>query len=417
MFLPRFHPHVRAVCTAIVCQTLWLPVPSAAALSFEEATRIAHDQAPALMAQQDALAGAQGALPAAATLPDPRLTLGIDNLPISGADRFSLTRDFMTMQRIGLMQEVPNRDKREARAAGAQARVERERAMLAVVQLAVQREAALAWLALHYAEARATRLADLTRENRLLIDTLDARIAAGKAMPAERTMARQEALALADRGDDARRDIAKARAALRRWVGARADEALAGAPPTLPLQADEVRAGLHRHAEIAPYAAQQAQARAEAAEAHAERQGDWSWEAVYSHRGAQYGDMVSFQISIDLPWQRGERQQPQVAAKLKEIERIEAEREDTMRRHGEEVEAQLADLAALDAQRARLQTSGLPLADERVALPLAGYQAGRVDLGAVLAARREAVETGLRAIDLDAQSMALRVRLTTLIAE
>ena len=162
------------------------------------------------------------------TLPDPRLIVGVDNLPVTGAEKFSLTRDFMTMQRIGLMQEVPNRAKREARAAGAEARVQRERALLAAVQLSVQRDAALAWLGVYFAERRIARLSELERENRVLIETLDARIASGQAMPAERTMARQEALALADRRDDAKRDIAKARAALRRWVGERADEAAGG---------------------------------------------------------------------------------------------------------------------------------------------------------------------------------------------
>ena len=97
--------------------------------------------------------------------------------------------------------------------------------------------------------------------------------------------------------------------------------------------------------------------------------------------------------------------------------RIEAERDETLRRHREETEAQLAELEALDAQRARLESSGQPLAAERVALALASYQASRADLGTVLAARREAVETRLRLIDLDAQRSALRLRLNTLIAE
>ena len=48
---------------------------------------------------------------------------------------------------------------------------------------------------------------------------------------------------------------------------------------------------------------------------------------------------------------------------------------------------------------------------------MASYQAGRGDLASVLGARREAVETRLRAIDLDAQRSALRIRLNTLIAE
>ncbi|HSW27075.1 MAG TPA: TolC family protein, partial [Burkholderiaceae bacterium] len=308
-------------CFATIAALLAL-ADAHAGLTLQEASRLAREQAPALLAQQHALAGAQSAQGAAATLPDPRLTLGVDNLPVTGPDRYSLTRDFMTMQRIGLMQEVPNRAKRDAREAGASARVERERATLAAVQLAVQRDAMLAWLAVHFAERRVTQLADLDRENRLLQDTLDARIAAGGAMPAERTMARQEALALADRRDDALRDVAKTRAALRRWVGARADEALEGEPAVDTVSAEQVHADLHRHAELAPYTAMQAVAQAEAREIDAEQKGDWGWEVSYNKRGSQYSDMVSFQFVFDLPWQREQRQLPQLAAKQKEAQRI-----------------------------------------------------------------------------------------------
>ena len=395
---------------------LVLPWAANAGLSFDETTRLARDQAPALQAQRSALDGAQAVLPAAATLPDPRLIVGLDNLPVTGADRFSTTADFMTMQRIGLMQEVPNAAKREARTAGAQARIERERALLAVTELTVRRDAALAWLAVYYAEDRAAQLSGLERENRLLQDTLDSRIASGQALPAERTMSRIDALLIADRRDDALRDVERARASLRRWVGARAAEPLEGGPPALQVSAEQLRADLHRHAELAPYDAMQAMARAEAREADAEQRGDWGWELVYSRR-PQYGDMMSFQLVFDLPWDRERRQQPQLIAKQREVARIESERADTLRRHAEEIDAQLAELKALDAQHARLERQALALNSERVALTLASYQAGRGDLGAVLVARREAVETRLRLIDLDAQRAALRVRLNTLIAE
>jgi outer membrane protein TolC len=222
---------------------------------------------------------------------------------------------------------------------------------------------------------------------------------------------------LADRRDELQRDIAKARATLRRWVGPRADEPLEGAPPDAALDATAVRNGLHQHAEIAPYPAMQAMARAEVAEMDAEQQGDWSWEVVYSRRGPQYPDMLSFQIRMELPWQKAQRQQPQIAAKLKEAERVEAEREDTLRKHAEEVDGQLAELAAMDRMRERIERELLPLAADRVTLATAAYQSARGDLAAVLAARREAVEARLRLIDLDSQRAALRVRLTTLIAE
>jgi outer membrane protein TolC len=191
---------------------------------------------------------------------------------------------------------------------------------------------------------------------------------------------------------------------------------LEGKPPQFNVSDEQVRADLHRHAEIAPYDAMRSMAQAEAREADAEQRGDWGWEVVYSRR-PQYGDMMSFQLVFDLPWDRERRQQPQLIAKQQEAARIEAERADTVRRHDEEINAQLAELHALDAQLARLQRQALPLTAERVALALAGYESGRGDLGAVLLARREAVETRLRVIDLDSQHAALRVRLTTLIAE
>jgi hypothetical protein len=86
----------------------------------------------------------------------------------------------------------------------------------------------------------------------------------------------------------------------------------------------------------------QAMAQAEVGEADAEQRDDWGWEVVYSRRGSQYGDMLSFQLAFDLPWQKGRRQQPQIAARQKDIQRIEAERDDTIRRHLETVEDDLA---------------------------------------------------------------------------
>ena len=105
------------------------------------------------------------------------------------------------------------------------------------------------------------------------------------------------------------------------------------------------------------------------------------------------------------------------AAKRHEIERIEAERDEFTRRHATELESMLAELAALDAQHERLAGAGLALAAERVSLVSASYQSGRADLGAVLMARAQALETRMRAIDLEGQRAALRVRLASLMAE
>nr|WP_316643972.1 TolC family protein [uncultured Roseateles sp.] len=388
---------------------------SACALTFAEALADAEQQSPALLAQQAALAGAVAAQGGAAALPDPRLSVGVDNLPVSGPDRLSLTRDFMTMQRIGLMQEVPNRAKREARVQGAEARAERERALLEVVRLQLRQTLARAWSATQHALKRQAALDAVQRENQRLQDSLPGRIAASTASAADLILARQDALALTDRRDDLVRDEAKARAALKRLVGPRATEPLVGEAPLPTVDAAALHAQLARHAEVAVYPALLNMAQADAREVRAESRGDWSWEVAYSRRGRQWGDMVSVQLSFDLPWQR--RQLPALAAKQREVDRLQAEREDLLRRHAQELDEQLAELAALDRQWERLQGDGLRLAQERVDLGLSGYQAGKVDLGAVLAARRELLEGRLRLIELEAQRTDLRARLNNQVAE
>ncbi|MFT5035336.1 MAG: hypothetical protein ACI87L_001178, partial [Litorivivens sp.] len=108
----------RAALVSLIL-SMALPMASWAAdpltLTLAEAQRIAINRSQQLVAQ-DALGAAlrEQAL-AAGQLPDPVLKAGIDNLPANGPDSFSLTRDFMTMRRIGISQELPRAAKRQLR--------------------------------------------------------------------------------------------------------------------------------------------------------------------------------------------------------------------------------------------------------------------------------------------------------------
>ncbi len=404
---------VASAATLAACLPL---VTHAAGLTHDEALELARQNSAALRAQQATLAGSTAAEGAADTLPDPRLSAGIENLPINGPDAFSTTRDSMTMQRLQLMQEIPNRAKRAARVELARSRIDRDRALLAAATVTLQRDASLAWLAVHFVERKQALIAEFERENRLLQDTLGPRVASGMAAPAEMTMARQDQLMIADRADDLSRDALKARAELRRWVGERAAEPLVGAPQLPAVDAALLRARLLHSAELKPFAPMREMAAAEMAEMEAERHGDWGWEVAYQRRPS-YDDMVSVMLSFDLPWQRDKRQQPVIDQKRREVERIEAERDDMTRRLGAELDTMLAELQTMDAQYTRMTGPGLQLAAERVALMTASYQSGRADLGMVLMARAQALELRMRVIEMEAQRAAMRVRLGNLIAE
>src|SRR5215213_6375722 len=70
-------------------------------LAFSEALQIAEQRSARITAQQAAVDALSEQVGRAAELPDPKLRFGLDNVPVSNPDALSLTRDFMTMRRIG----------------------------------------------------------------------------------------------------------------------------------------------------------------------------------------------------------------------------------------------------------------------------------------------------------------------------
>ena len=204
-------------------------------------------------------------------MPDPKLIIGIDNLPIEGPDRYTLNRDSMTMRRIGLMQEVPNGDKRLARRQLAEASMTRAEAEQRAMQLEIKRQTAVSWLDVYYAERSVGLFDQLDRQIEMLRSTVQSLIAGGSAQPGELLQADQEALALQDRRDELNRDVAVARAKLRRWIGNEADQPLQGDVPNLNLVAPHLQQRIASHPELRAASARVGEASAELNEAIAEK--------------------------------------------------------------------------------------------------------------------------------------------------
>lgn len=373
---------------------------SAHALTLEQTLGIAEQQAPSLQAQAANAQAARSTLTPAGELPDPKLKLGIQSLPIEGDNRWQVDQDGMTMQMIGLMQEVPNRAKRQARVEAAQADVALADVQHSLARLQVHQRAAEAWIAAFAVQRKLKLFAQLYDENRLFARAIAARLAGGRGQTAEGVLARQEEALLAEQEDALRRDQRIARAALARWVGSAADDPLEGDWPQWSAAPEHYRHGLAQHPALLAYEPMSRQAEARVREAVAEKTPDWSWGVDYLRRGREYGDMVNLTLSFDLPLFVGSRQGPKIAAERARLVAVEAEREALEREHRQELAADLAEYERLDRALARLDDTLLPLAEEKVALAMADYRAGRGELMAVVEARRQRVETRLRRIDL-----------------
>lgn len=385
-------------------------------LSLEDAQRRAVARSQQLVAQDSAIIAAREMAVAAGQLPDPVLKLGIDNLPVTGEDRYSLTRDFMTMRRIGVMQELTRSEKRELRAQRFGREAEKAVVEKAAAAALIQRSTALAWLDRYYAEAMGHVIGEQIGQVRREIAAAEAVYRGGRGSQADVIAAHGTLAALEDRASEFRRRAAAATAMLARWIGEGADVPLAARPAIDAVRVDlqNLEADLAHHPEIAVLARQQEIAATEAKIASASRIPDWSVEFAYQQRGSDYSNMVSLGVSIPLPWDRGNRQDREVAARLAAAEQARAQREELLRAHVGEVRALLAEWQSGRERLARYERELVPLAAERSRASLAAYQGGRSGLNDLLMARRNETEVRMQAVQLEMETARLWAQLNFL---
>jgi outer membrane protein TolC len=381
----------------------WIALALAAApvfaqpLPLEEALRSGVAQSPRLAAQRHMLDSASQQVGRAGELPDPKLRFGIDNLPVTGPDRFRYDRDFMTMRQLGFTQDFPNSAKREARNLRAERAKDVEGANLEAQRTVLARQIAGAWLELHFAERSRGAIERLARQFQLQLDALGAAVARGRQSAADSIMLRQTYEQANDRLIEQDRMTARARVMLASFIGDQANRPL-GPPPDTSRFAhprEHLVDRLGEHPELRVVERREQLARAEVDLARSEKKSDWMLEVGYGIRRPNFDNMLTVMVGIDLPWRAERRQDRDVASRLAEVEQVRAMREDVRRMHEAEVRSWLADHDAAGRRIERFERVLLPLARERTQAALAAYQGGRGELGPVLEAERAVTETDL----------------------
>ena len=377
---PRF---LRAVALAAAL----LPVLCAAApLTLNQTLALAVQRSESARAARAGTTSATEAARAAGQLPDPVLRASIDNLPISGADRFS-SRDSMTMKRIGISQEWLSAEKRAARQAAADAMVGREAAAVSATAAEVRLQAGLAYLDAWFA-GETLKLTALTEHH------AHEELEAARARLSSATANSQEVLTLAgalgvaeDETAEVRQQQAAARAALERWVGLHADDL--AAPPNLPTPEEQAYVASHPAVIAAQLDAEVA--RKETELARTSRNPNWSWEVSYGQR-AGYPDMVSVGVSIPLTVAPARRQDRDIASKLALTEKAEAALAEVTRMATGEYRALASDAKRLADRIERYRATVAVVSQQRTVAAMAAYRSNQVPLMTLFEARHAEVE-------------------------
>lgn len=376
------------------------------ALTLDQALRVAQDRSRQLPAQEAAAAAAREMAVAAGQRPDPTLKVGVNNLPVDGPDRLSLTRDFMTMRSVGVMQEITRSDKRKARSARFDREAEAAEAARAVALANLRRDTAMAWLERYFQERMHEALQRQRTEAGLQIEAADAAYRGGRGAQADVFAARSAVALIDDRIRQTERQIATSKTRLARWVGAEAEQPL-GAPPGLaavPLDVSNVESRLAHHPEIAMMVKQEEMARADADIAQSNQRPDWNVELMFSQRGPAYANMVSVNASIPLQLDAGNRQDRELAAKLAVVEQMRAQREEATREHLAETRSWLQEWQSGRDRLTHYDGTLIPLTAERTRAALAAYRGGSGPLGAVLEARRMEIDTRMDRLRLEMET-------------
>ena len=369
---------------------------AAQALSFDQALGLAVQRSEAARAGRAGVLAANESSAAASQLPDPMLSAGVDNLPVTGADRFSSTREPMTMKRIGVSQEWVPAGKRAAREGAARAMASREAIQVGAAESEARLQAALAYLDGWYA-VETLRLATLNEHHvHEEFEAARARLAAATAGSAEVLLLTSARGMAEDESEEARQQQASAFVALQRWIGIRPD-ALAAAPPSLarPTERDYV----DRHPTVRSLQGDVEVARQNAALADSERKSNWTWAVSYGQRTG-HSDLVSLGVSIPLQVAPRERQDREIAARLALVDKAEGELAEAVRTAAGEYQSLTSDAERLAQRIDRFQRGVAAPAQQRTAAALAAYRSNQGPLATLFEARHMEVEVQRKLLGL-----------------
>ncbi|WP_293899452.1 TolC family protein [Phenylobacterium sp.] len=370
-------------------------------LTFAEALDRAQTAVPSLQAASLIADAARASARSAGALPDPKLGLSLENLPVTGPNAGRLGADEMTMARVGLQQDVPNAARRRAAHVEASAAISEAEAMRLAEARRVKLGAALAWIDLAYAERRLAALDHVLRSLAPVWDAQPSAVASGRARPAQALTPVAMRAALEDRRSEQTAAVARARAQLTRWTG-EPGPSTAGAAPDFEIDPVALQDGLEDVPALVASRAAIARADAAVGAARAAKRPDLGFEVAYGRRDPRFGDMLTAGVTVSLPLWPGSRQEPQIAARRAEAASARATVEDARRALAAQFEADWADHIMHHDQWHRTVAIVLPAAQQRADLETASYAAGTAGLPDILDAFSALAEAKLTALDREA---------------
>ena len=402
-------------------------------LTLDEAITLAIDTDPWLTGSQYTQQALNDEATAAATLPDPRMSLMAGNFPV---DTFDLNQEAMTQLSVGISQMFPRGDSLSLAQQQKQQLAEQHPLLRLDRRAKVSVTVSQLWL-----EAfKAQESIRLIEQDRALFEQLvDAAKAGyssalGRARQQDVIRAQLELIRLEDRLTMLRQQQQAAQKRLTEWIGAPATVPLAPVLPTQslsrPLSVPTIlQASEHtRYEWIRHHPALRAlDQRIDATQtgvdlAKQKYKPEWGLTAQYGYRdsdpmGRDRADLFSVGVTFDLPLFTGNRQDKEVSAAVNRTEAIKTEKYLLGRRLMAELETASVQLARLDERQALYTDQLLPQMAEQAEASLSAYNNDDGDFAEAVRARIAELNTKIDALAIAVDRQKTIAQINYLLAE
>ncbi|MBJ92799.1 MAG: transporter [Alteromonadaceae bacterium] len=372
-------------------------------LKLEQAVALAVDADPWLTGSQFTQEALNDEAIAAATLPDPRMSLMAGNFPV---DSFDINQEGMTQLSVGISQMFPRGDSLSLTRRQKQQLAEQHPLLRLDRRAKVGATVSQLWLEVFKAQ-ESIRLIEQDRALfEQLVDAAKAGYssALGRARQQDVIRAQLELTRLEDRLTMLRQQQQAAQKLLSEWIGAPATVPLAPVLPTQslsrPLSVPTIEyANEHtRYEWIRHHPALRAlDQRIDATQtgvdlAKQKYKPEWGLTAQYGYRdndpmGRDRADLFSVGVNFDLPIFTGNRQDKEVSAAVNRTEAIKTEKHLLGRRLMAELETASVQLARLDERQALYADQLLPQMAEQAEASLTAYNNDDGDFAEAVRAR------------------------------
>ncbi|MFN2381092.1 MAG: TolC family protein [Guyparkeria sp.] len=356
-------------------------------LTLEAAVQAALQSDEGLHAADRRRAGLAATAEAADELPDPRLSVALQNVP---TDNYSLSDSPMTQTVVTLSQSLPPGDTLAFRGQQADARIKGASAALATADRQLKREVRRLWLGVYREEALGRLLETERALYRELLESARTSYQVNEASGSDLVTLQARLSRIEDALDRRHGEAEVARARLARWVG---DAAYRPLPDALPAGLTNLPRGeIDRQPEIQRLRAELEAARAQVGEAEEQFAPEIGLRLGYGLRAGSEPNTLSAGVSMSLPIFAERRQSPRLRGAQQSAQAAQLELTKRARDLAAQADGIRARLAALDRRVARYRNDIIPELQQVAEMIRGEIGAGRGEFDALIEAERAVVE-------------------------